>query len=424
MHEAPDTPPGDDVESVDPGATSVDSPATRPKMSRPVLVLGLSSLLNDIASEMVFPLLPLFVVTVLGGTRASLGIIEGAADSLASLLKLAAGHWSDRAQNRRWFILIGYGFTALLRPLLGFTTAPWQVGGIRLADRFGKGIRSAPRDALIADSVPHEQRGRAFGFNRAMDHAGAATGPLLATVFLWFWPEQLRILMMLAIVPGIILIALVAWGLPREPRRDSPADQAEPLRLTLRPFDRRFRGFLAALVLFTLGNSSDAFLLVRAGELGVPTVWLPALWGLFHVAKSFGVWWMGRQVDRFGPRGMIVAGWMWYAGVYLLFALASEAWHVWALFLLYAVFYSLTEPAEKTLVAALAGPQRRGLAFGWFNFAIGIATLPASVVFGLLYDRWGGLAAFGTGSTLALLASVLFVAATRSPAAAGADSAP
>jgi len=382
------------------------------KMPRAVLVLGLASLLNDIASEMVFPLLPMFVVTVLGGTRASLGIIEGAADSLASLLKLVAGHWSDQSRNRRRFILFGYGMTALLRPILGFMTAPWQVGAIRLADRFGKGVRSAPRDALIADVTPPNERGRAFGFNRSMDHAGAAIGPLFAMLFLWFWPDQLRVLMVLAVIPGALLIALITLGLPRAEAHQE-GESAGPLHLTLRPFDRRFRGFLVALVLFTLGNSSDAFLLIRAGELGVPTVWLPGLWCVFHIAKSFGAGWMGKQVDRFGPRRMIVAGWAWYAVVYLLFALATAAWHMWALFLLYAVFYSLTEPAEKTLVALLAGPNRRGLAFGWFNFSVGIATLPASVVFGFLYDRFGPLVAFGSGSALAIAASVLFTVVTR-----------
>lgn len=392
-------------------APSVE-PAPRPRMPRAVLVLGLASLLNDVASEMVFPLLPIFVVTELGGTRASLGMIEGAADSLASLLKLAAGYWSDQSKSRRGFILSGYGLTAVLRPALALVTAPWQVGVIRLADRFGKGVRAAPRDALIADATPADQRGRAFGFNRSMDHLGAAIGPLIAMLFLWGWPDELRTLMLLAIVPGAILMTLLAVGLPREDAIERPPIGERP-RLTLRPFDRRFRGYLAALVLFTLGNSTDAFLLLRAGELGVPKAWLPGLWCVFHVAKSWGTGWMGKQVDRFGPRRMIVAGWIWYAAVYLLFALASEQWHVWTLFLLYAVYYSLTEPAEKTLVAQLAGPQRRGLAFGWFNCAIGIATLPASVTFGFLYDRWGALVAFGTGAGLAIVASVLLVIVTR-----------
>ncbi len=385
---------------------------TRTTLPRTVRVLGLVSLLNDIASEMIFPLLPTFIVTVLGGSRTSLGLIEGVADSLASLLKLAAGHWSDQTGRRRRFILIGYSFTALLRPCLGLMTAVWQVGLARLLDRFGKGVRNAPRDALIADVTPADQRGRAFGFHRAMDHVGAAIGPLLATAFLWMWPGQLRVLFGLSVIPGLALLALL-WFHLRETGSPNPSANQERLRLTLTPFDSRFRGFLAALILFTLGNSSDAFLLVRAGELGVPTVLLPVLWCVFHIAKSVGNWCLGGWVDRHGPRRMIVLGWFWYAVVYLLFAVATEVWHAWALFLLYAVFYALTEPAEKTFVANLVGPDRRGLAFGWFNFAIGIATLPASVLFGYLYDSGGSLTAFGTGAGLSLAASVVLMWTTR-----------
>ncbi len=250
-----------------------DNPA-KPVASLPrtVRVLGFASLLNDIASEMIFPLLPTFIVTVLGGSRTTLGMIEGAADSLASLLKLAAGHWSDRSGQRRRFILIGYGFTVFLRPCLGLMTATWQVGLARLADRFGKGLRTAPRDALIADVTPGAQRGRAFGFHRAMDHAGAAIGPLLATLFLWLRPGDLRTLFSLSLFPGLALLTLLWFGLPKSTPVISTAEH-EPLRLTLKPFDSRFRGFLVALVLFTLGNSSDAFLLVRAEQLGVPVLW-------------------------------------------------------------------------------------------------------------------------------------------------------
>jgi MFS family permease len=282
----------------------------------------------------------------------------------------------------------------------------------RLADRFGKGIRTAPRDALIADVTSAAQRGRAFGFHRAMDHAGAAIGPLLAALFLWLRPGDLRSLFSLSLLPGLGLLALLWFGLPKSAPAISHFEP-EPLTLTMKPFDSRFRGFLAALVLFTLGNSSDAFLLVRAEQLEVPVVWLPVLWCVFHIVKSAGNWWLGGRVDRHGPRGLIVLGWSWYAAVYLLFAMATEAWHVWVLFLLYAVFYALTEPAEKTLVANLVGPERRGLAFGWFNFAIGIATLPASVLFGFLYDRWGSFAAFGTGAGLSLAASLLLLWVTR-----------
>jgi len=264
------------------------------------------------------------------------------------------------------------------------------------------------RDALIADSTAPSLRGRSFGFHQAMDHLGAAIGPLLAAAFLWFWPGRLRTLFLLTFLPGLLVLGLLLFGL-REPPATVPAKQR--ISLTLAPFDRRFRLYLLALLVFTLGNSSDAFLLMRAGQLGVPTVLLPILWCVFHIAKSSGNLLVGRGVDRFGPRPFLLLGWMVYAAVYLAFALASMAWHVYVLFLCYALFYALTEPAEKTLVVLLAGSERKGLAYGWYHFAIGIATLPASLIFGFLYQRWGALTAFGTGAALAFVATGILLVA-------------
>jgi MFS family permease len=289
------------------------------------------------------------------------------------------------------------------------------VFAIRTADRIGKGIRTAPRDALIADSTPAGIRGRAFGFHRAMDHLGAAIGPLLAAAFLWAWPGQLRTMFLITLIPGLVVVALLAWGI-REPR--SHAASSEPPRLTLQPFDRNFRLYLLALVIFTLGNSSDAFLLVRAGELGVPSAMLPLLWCGFHVVKSVGNFVSGRAADRLGARPLILAGWAVYAVIYLAFGFANTQWQVWMLFMSYGLFYALTEPAEKTFVTSLVGSERKGLAFGWFNFAIGIAALPSSVIFGWLYDSYGSLAAFGWGAALALLAALVLIG-VQAPSKAG-----
>jgi MFS family permease len=366
--------------------------------------LGLASLLNDIASEMIFPLLPNFLLTVLLGNRFYLGVIEGAADSVASLLKLWSGGRSDQAGRRKGFVLFGYSLAAVTRPLIGVVIAPWQLFALRVGDRIGKGVRTWPRDALIADSTDPSIRGRAFGFHRAMDHLGAAIGPLLAAGFLWLWPDQLRALFLVTVLPGLLVVGLLVVGLREKPASE-PAK--EPLRLTLQPFDRNFRLYLLALVVFTLGNSSDAFLLVRAGELGVPTALLPLLWCAFHVVKSGGNLLLGRAVDKLGPRPFLFLGWFVYAGVYLAFALATTAWEAWAVFLVYALFYGLTEPAEKTLVANLVGGERKGLAYGWYNFAIGVATLPSSLIFGALYQFFGALAAFGWGAGLALVAVIL-----------------
>ena len=385
-------------------------PATDQRLPANVKVLGWASFFNDVASEMIFPLLPQFLLATLGGNRFHLGLIEGLVDTLSSFVKLWAGGWSDRVQSRKPLVVVGYAIAGVARPLIALITAPWQLLGIRMGDRFGKGIRTAPRDALIADSTPPEIRGRAFGFHRGMDHLGAAVGPLLAAAFLWFYPGQLRLLFLMTLLPGLFVLALLVVGLHEKPQA---TQSAERVRWTLRPFDSRFRLYLLALVVFTLGNSSDAFLLVRASELGVPTVLLPVLWCGFHVFKSGGNMLAGRAVDVIGPRRMILIGWFVYAVIYVAFGLASAAWEVWVLFCGYAAFYALTEPAEKTLVANLVGKEFRGLAYGWFNCAIGIATLPASLVFGALYARFGALSAFGLGAALSLLASCILTAVSK-----------
>lgn len=376
----------------------------RGHLPRNVLVLSGTSLLNDIASEMIFPLLPNFLLTVLGGNRFYLGVIEGVADTVASLLKLWSGGRSDQLGRRKKFVLFGYILAAVTRPLIGVVSTPWQLLAIRVGDRIGKGVRTAPRDALIADSTDSSIRGRAFGFHRAMDHLGAAIGPLLATLFLWIWPGHLRTMFLWTIVPGLLVVLMLFFGIREPPGKSVPSAR---LHLTLKPFDRNFRLYLLSLFVFTLGNSSDAFLLVRAEELGVPTLFLPLLWCSFHLAKSLSNWLLGKAVDHFSPRPFIFLGWLVYAGVYLAFGVATTVWEAWTLFLIYALFYGLTEPAEKALVAMLVPQKHKGLAYGWYNFAMGFATLPASLLFGALYQLYGSLAAFGFGAVMAALAAAL-----------------
>lgn len=376
-------------------------PTPAGRLPRNVWLLGWTSLLNDTASEMAAPLLPSFLIGALKGSAADLGIIEGCADSTASILKLFSGSWSDRAGRRKGFVVFGYALPALVRPLLRWATAPWHVLAIRMGDRIGKGMRTAPRDALIADSTDASMRGRAFGLHRAMDHLGAALGPLAAAAYLWVWPDQLRWLFFLALVPGLLVVLLAAVGLKEEKVH---THAGKPLDLSLRHYTPAFRRYLLALLVFTLGNSSDLFLLERARELHVAEPLLPILWFVFHLAKSAGNIWGGHTVDRVGAKPLLIVGWLWYAAIYLGFAFATTAWHIWALFILYAGYYALTEPSEKTLVVQLAGRERTGLAYGWFNLLMGIAALPASVVFGQVYARIGPLAAFGMGATLSAAA--------------------
>jgi MFS family permease len=398
-----------------------------PRLPRNVVLLGWASFLNDVASEMLFPLLPAFLLQVLKGTKEQLGWIDGLAETTSSLLKLWAGSASDRLGRRKAFVVVGYLLAGVARPLIALSTAPWHLLTLRALDRVGKGIRTAPRDALVAQSATPDARGRAFGFQRAMDHLGAALGPLVAFAFLAAFPNQWRWLFALSAIPAMLTFVLLGWGL-REP---SPAWNAAPAsaavapmpgpRLALRLPDAHFRRYLAALFVFTMGNSSDSFLLVRAGELGIATAWLPVLWASFHAVKSAGSHIAGPWIDRLAPRPVLAAGWLIYAVAYLAFAWATTPAQVWMLFFLYAVYYALAEPAEKALVAQIAPPHEHGLAYGWFHLAVGLGALPASVLFGILYQRRGALAAFGTSASLACIALAILASLPPSRPASAAS---
>lgn len=395
---------------------SAPSPS-RPRRPLPgaVVALGVVSFLTDASSEMIYPLLPLFLTTTLGASATMLGVIEGMAETTASLLKLASGWWSDRLGRRKPLVLAGYALASAARPLVALASSGAQVLAIRVTDRVGKGIRSAPRDALLADAAEPGERGRAFGFHRAMDHAGAVVGPLVAWALLHLAGVELRGVFLLAAIPGalavLVLVLLVrekpaplpVAGVPSSPAPATPGDEVAA------PLDRSLRRFLLVVLLFTLGNSTDAFLLLRAADLGVPVALLPVLWAAFHVVKSLSSTPGGALSDRVGRRPLLVAGWCLYALVYAGFALAGAAWQAWALFGLYGLVFGLTEGTEKALVADLAGARAKGRAFGWYHLVVGLAALPASVLFGLLWDRAGAATAFGTGAALSLVATALLL---------------
>ena len=382
-----------------------------------VLWLSVVSLLNDLASEMIFPLLPIFLVGTLGAGPRLLGVIEGVAESTASLMKLVGGWISDRIGRRKSIVVWGYGVATIARPLVALAAAPWHVLAIRFSDRVGKGIRTAPRDALLAASVDDAWRGRAFGLHRAADHLGALAGPLLASLVLLLAPGRLRLVFALALVPGLIALAVLLL-LVRE-RVDDPAaartrTSDQDASVDARPrLHRPMLPYLAVLVLFTLGNASDAFLLLRAADLGVPVAAVPLLWSALHVSKSGWSIVGGWLADRIGPAHSIVAGWIVYAAVYAGFAVASDAWHAWALFLAYGLFHGLSEAPEKVLVARLAPPARVASAFGAYHFAIGLAALPASLLFGALWQAFGAPVAFFAGTAIALLAALALPLALR-----------
>lgn len=375
-----------------------------------VLWLSVVSLLNDTASEMIYPLLPLFLAGVLGAGPAALGVVEGAAESASSLLKLVGGRIADRMGRRKALVAWGYGIAALARPLVALVSSWGQVLAIRLADRVGKGIRTAPRDAILAESVPPARHGEAFGIHRAADHAGAVLGPLMASGILLLAPGNLRLVFALALVPGLVTLGVVLFRVRDDrvpPARVPGPGAAAPPVPRLRELGPVFPRYLAVLFLFTLGNASDAFLLLRAREAGVAVAAIPLLWVALHLSKMAWSVAGGRMADRWGPPRAILAGWVVYAAVYAGFAVAHAPWQAWALFVVYGLFFGLTEAPEKALVAGLAPEGLRGSAFGAYHMAVGLGALPASVIFGLVWQRWGAGAAFGMGASLALLAALL-----------------
>ncbi len=429
----------------------VAAPPARPRrgrvgalgVGRNVLALAAVSFFTDVSSEMIYPLIPVFLSTVLHASASAVGVVEGAAESTAALLKLVSGWWSDRVQRRKPLVVAGYALASLVRPLIAVAQTVGQVVAIRVSDRVGKGIRTSPRDALIADSVDASIRGRAFGLHRAADHAGAVVGPLVAFAVLRWEGVPLRHVFWLAAIPGVIAVLVLVMAVREVPREvAAPAAPAAPPapvppspRGLLAPvgvrrpsgesLGRRFWAYLAVIFVFTLGNSTDAFLLLRATQLGVPAALAPILWALLHVVKSASSTPGGALSDRVGRAPLIIAGWLLYGVVYLLFGRATSAWHAWALFALYGVYFGLTEGVEKALVADVVPRARRGAAFGWYNLALGLGAFPASLLFGAIWDRWGARAAFDVGAALALVAALgMMLVRPSGPRGAGATPRP
>lgn len=433
-----------------------------------VVMLGVVSLFTDAASEMIYPLVPVYV-TALGSGAVVLGIIEGVAESTAALVKLLSGILSDKLGKRKVLVLIGYGISSLIRPLTGLVNAAWQIIVIRMADRIGKGIRTAPRDALVASSVDESIRGKSFGFHRAMDHTGAVIGPVLAivTLLLIFTISDinepltaLRWTFLAALVPGLLAVVTIIFFVKETPSSKQGGKSFIP---SLKDFDQNFRNYLLIMILFTLGNSSDAFLLFRVEEairrsgavtefvnnnpilsrvvsgFGDPQVrdeminilFLPLVWAFFHIIKAVFSIPLGALSDRIGRKRVINTGWAIYAFVYFSFALliflpaGVQVLFTFILFAVYALFYAFTEGAEKAFVADLVSGERTGTAYGLFNFAIGLGALPASILFGFLYSSfnriipgYGGTVAFSFGAIIALSAMILLRFKVKEPRAA------
>ncbi len=371
-----------------------------------VTALGLASFFTDIASEMAFPLLPRFITGTLKADERMLGVVEGSANALSSLLRIASGWMSDRFRRRKIFIVVGYGIAAVARPFYALATSAWHVFGIRMTDRFGKGFRLAARDALIADSCEPWARGKAFGFQHALDNAGAALGGLLAGLLLWAGMTDRRIFLWTAI-PAAAVMAVVVLRV-----RDVPAKSTAPAApLRFRSLGRDFGWFLALATLFTLGNSSDIFILHRASQCGVGPAWIPVVWTALGLMRAAAAIPAGMLSDRIGRSRCIVAGWIVYALAYAGFAVAAGPLAFVLLVGLYGLYYALAESVLRAVVADLVPEDSRGTAYGMYHFCVGVAALPASLGFGWIYATWGAKAAFSSGAAIAVLSALLWMIA-------------
>lgn len=391
----------------DPGGVPEDAPR---RLSRNVIVLGVVSLLTDVAADMVTPFLPLFLTTQLRAPGFWVGLVEGSAESASALMKYLSGVWSDRSSRRKPLVLLGYGIANAARPVIALAAAPWHVLAVRLVDRVGKGLRTSPRDALIAASTEPSRRAYAFGFHRGMDNLGAVFGPLVATAILWASGDNLRLVFAVTVVPGALAVAAVAFGV----REVAPTPGAStPPGTGDSPWSPGFRRYLSVVALFTLANASDGFLVMRAHDLGVPTRWLPIAWGALSLLRALAAAPGGRMADRLGRERCLALAWALYAAAYLLFGFAPSAPWLLPALLLYGAYYGLSEGTERALVASFAAPGGLGRAFGAFNLVTGALALPASLLFGVLYPVRSGLYAFTLCALLALLASIALAVFTR-----------
>jgi MFS family permease len=393
-------------------------------LPRNVWVVSLTSFLTDISSEMILNLLPLFLASVLGVKTNVIGLIEGVAETTASLLKIVSGWLSDRLGQRKWLAVTGYGLSTVAKPFFYFVTSWWGVLALRFSDRVGKGIRTAPRDALVADSIVEEHRGLAFGLHRAADTGGAMIGLLVALGVVWaaqsgavgLERSTFQTVVLLSFVPALLAVLTLALG-AREVKVAEGVDEgtkATGHKVSLRDvMQGPFRGFLLIVALFTLGNSSDAFLILRAEERGLSVVAILAMVATFNGVYALVSGPAGALSDRIGRRRLIVGGWLTYGLIYLGFALVQTGWQVWVLYAIYGIYYGMAEGSARALVADMVAPEHRGTGYGAYNTVVGVTALPASLLAGLLWqglgdwDGFGPSAPFLFGAVLALVAAAL-----------------
>jgi MFS family permease len=389
-------------------------------IGRTVFAVGLVSLFMDISSEMVYPLVPIFLTGVLGATKTTVGVIEGVAEATASLLKVFSGWLSDRLGRRKLLMAAGYGISVVSRPVMAGASSPIEVLAARFIDRLGKGVRTAPRDAIIADSTEASRLGAAFGFHRAMDTVGAILGPAAAFAILYFLPGRLRTVFLVAAIPGAIAVALIIL-LVREKRRAPGAAPAVgaalPPTLAMPSFDGPFRRYMLAMAIFSLGNFADAFMVLMAQAMGVRVALIPVIYLIFNVVYAFSSAPMGALADAIGIRNMVVAGFVFYSAIFAGLAAATAPFHMWMLFPLYGLYKGMSEGSQRAYLASIAPRDRLGTAFGAYHTVSGVMLLPASIIAGLLWDSAGPHAAFAFGGAASATAALIFLSPRGRPRA-------
>ncbi len=373
-------------------------------LSNTVFALGVVSFFSDISSEMIYPILPIFLTSILGASPLIIGLLEGIAESTSAIVKIFSGILSDHTLHRKPWVMAGYSLAGFVKPLIAFTSNWHEVLGVRFLDRAGKGIRSAPRDALIADVTDEKFRGKAFGFHRAMDHAGAVIGPLLAAGYLLLPGSTYRKLFLLAAIPAFLAALFLYFGVHEKDHPHHPHHTVKfEIRALFGEFQADFRWFLLAVFLFTLGNSSDVFLLIRLSQAGITARGIAVLWSVHHVIKMIANYYGGHFSDKAGFRKMIALGWIWYAVIYYGFSITHSTQVLIGLFLLYGIYYGFVEPSEKAFIASLVPRSHRGRAYGLYHFVMGVGLFPASFMFGWVIQKYGVSVAFYMGAIFALL---------------------
>lgn len=373
-------------------------------LERNVFFTGLTSFLTDVSIKMIYSIMPLFLLSI-GASKTSIALIEGIAESTASAFKVFSGYLSDRIGRNKPFMIVGYGITAIVTPFLSFATNYLHVLILRFAERIGKGIRTAPRDSLISGSVRAAESGKNFGFHKAMDNSGAIIGPLAAFLLLFVFPDDFRIIFILATIPAVLgVVSIVAFI--KEAKAPTVGDAARP---RLKELPRRFYLFLAIVFVFTLGNSADAFLLIKTAETGIQKTMVPFLYMLFNVVSVFLAIPIGKYSDRTDRETLIIAGFALYSIVYFFFGFSDSIGVYILMFVLYGIYSALADGSQKALISDLIPKELRGTGFGLYHAVLGATLLPASLIAGLLYDGVGSSAPFYFGSVMAFIATILMI---------------